>query len=59
MHATRARIKLRDEIEREPSTSQVQAYMRHQFTDQVAYKDVYAAFRSGKEVRQTFGFLHD
>jgi hypothetical protein len=59
MRAIRARIELRDKIEREPSASEVQAYMHHQFTDQVSYKEVTAAFRSGKEVRQTFGFLQD
>jgi hypothetical protein len=50
--AIRARIELRNKIGREPSASEVQAYMRHQFTDRVTYKEVSAAFRSGKEVRQ-------
>jgi hypothetical protein len=51
MRTIRARIELRNKIEREPSASEVQAYMRHQFTDQVTYKDIAAAFRSGQEVR--------
>jgi hypothetical protein len=59
MRALRARIDLRNKIEREPSASEVQAHMCHKFTDQITYKEVSAAFRSGKEVRQTFGFLHD
>jgi len=59
MRAIRARIELRNKIEREPSASKVQAYMRHQFEDQVTYKEIATAFRSGKEVRQTFGLLHD
>jgi hypothetical protein len=59
MRATRARIALRNEIEREPSASEVKAYMYDQFKDQITYKEVSAAFRTGKEVRQTFGLLHD
>jgi hypothetical protein len=59
MRIIRARIVLRNRIKREPSASEVQDYMRHQFTDKVTYKDISAAFRSEKEVRQTFGFLHD
>ena len=57
MRAIRARIQFRNKIKREPSALEVQAYMRDQFTDQVTYKEVSAAFRSGKEVRQTFGLL--
>jgi hypothetical protein len=57
--AIRARIQLRNNIEREPSASEVQAYMRHQFTDRVTYKEVSAAYRSGKEVRQKISFLLD
>ena len=61
MHFIRARISLRNKIEpsREPSASEVQAYMLHEFTGQVTYKEIAAAFRSGKEVRQTFCLLHD
>jgi hypothetical protein len=59
MRAVRARIDLRNKIEREPTFSEVQAYMRHEFTDKVTFKEVSAAFRSGKEVRQNFGFLYD
>ncbi|KAI0281225.1 hypothetical protein BGY98DRAFT_959328, partial [Russula aff. rugulosa BPL654] len=47
--AIRARIELRNKIKREPSASEVQAYMLHQFTDQITYKDISAAFRSGEE----------
>ncbi|KAN0117987.1 hypothetical protein V8E52_005574 [Russula decolorans] len=49
MRATRARIALRNEIEREPSASEVKAYMYDQFKDQITYKEVSAAFRTGKE----------
>ena len=59
VRAIRARIELRNKIEREPSSSEVQAYLQHQFTNQVTYKEVSAAFRYGKEVRQKFNFLHD
>lgn len=59
MREIRARIVLRNKTEREPSTSEVQAYMRNQFKDQITYKEVSTAFRSGKEVRPTFGLLHD
>jgi hypothetical protein len=59
MRALRARIDLRNKLEREPSASEVQAHMCHRFKDKVAYKEVSTAFRSGKEVRRTFGFLHD
>jgi hypothetical protein len=51
MGILRARIELRDNIGREPSASEVQAYMRHEFTDQVSNKAISAAFKSGKEVR--------
>lgn len=53
IRAIRARIDLRSKIEREPSASEVQDYMRHQFNDSVTYKEISAAFRSGKEVRET------
>ncbi len=59
MRAIRARIQFRNKVKREPSAFEVQAYMQDNFTDQVTYKEVSAAFQSGQEVRQTFGFLHD
>lgn len=59
MREIRARIELRNKTEREPSVSEVKAHMRHQFRNQVSYAEVSAALRSGKEVRQTFGFLYD
>src|SRR5258708_1283933 len=59
MRAIRARIQFRNKVKREPSALEVQAYMRDQFTDQVTHREVSVAFQSGKEVRQTFGFLHD
>jgi hypothetical protein len=59
MRAIRARIDLRNKIGREPSACEVQTYMRHEFADKVTYREVSAAFRSGKEVRQTLGFLRD
>lgn len=49
MRILRARIDLRNRIKREPSASEVQDHMRHQFTDQVTYRDISAAFRSEKE----------
>ena len=51
MREIRARIDLRNKTEREPSASEVKAYMRHQFRNQVSYKEVSTALRSGKEVR--------
>ncbi len=56
MRALRAQIDLRNTYMCEPSDSDIQAHLQHQFT--VTYKEVSAAFRSGKEVRQTFVFLH-
>ena len=58
MREARARINLRNKTRREPSASEVQAYM---VTDQaqVTFKVVSAAFRSGKEVRHSIGYLHD
>jgi hypothetical protein len=49
----------KNRIKREPSTLAVHAYLRDQFTDQVTCGEVLAAFWSGKEVRQIFGFLYD
>ncbi len=54
MHALRAQIDFRNTYTYEPSDSDIQAHLRHRFTDQVTYREVSAAFRSGKEVRQTF-----
>ena len=59
MHAIRARIDFRNTNKCEPSASQLQDYMRDQFRDQVSYREISEAFRSGKEVRQTFGFLYE
>ena len=58
MCEARARIDFRNKNGREPSASEVQAYM---VTDQaqVTYKVVSTAFRSGKEVRHSIGYLHD
>jgi hypothetical protein len=58
MRAVRAQIDLRNTFMSEPSDSDIRAHLQHQFTDQVTYKDVSAAFRSGKEVSQTFVFRH-
>jgi hypothetical protein len=50
MRALRARIQLRNKRRREPSAMEVQAHFQR-FNDQVTYKEVAAAFRSGEEVR--------
>jgi hypothetical protein len=59
MRAIRARIQFRNKIKREPLALEVQAYMQDQFVDQVTHKEISVAFRSGKEVSHTFGFLPD
>jgi hypothetical protein len=45
-----ARIQVRNKLRREPSAMEVQAHLQC-FDDQVTYKEVAAAFRSGEEVR--------
>ncbi len=53
MRALRTRIELRNKNKREPSASEVRAHLQCQFTDQnqISYKEIAAAFRSGEEVR--------
>ena len=58
MREARARINLRNRTRREPSASEVQAYMGKSEA-RVTYKVVSAAFRSGKEVRYSIAYFHD
>ncbi len=51
MRALRTRIELRNKNKREPSASEVRAHLQCQFTDQLSYSEIAAAFRSGEEVR--------
>ena len=58
MCEARARIDFRNKTGREPSASEVQAYMVTNQA-QVTFKVVSAAFRSGMEVRHSIGYLYD
>jgi hypothetical protein len=57
MRALRAQIDFRSTYMCEPSDSDIQAHLQHRFANRVTYREISAAFRSGKEVRQTFVFL--
>lgn len=54
--ALRARIKLRNELKREPSTAEVLKFLRSHSDDGLLYKDVSAAFRANEEVRRNLRF---
>jgi hypothetical protein len=49
--ALRARIKLRSEIMREPSTIEVLEYLQGNPNADLSYKDISSVFRAGEEVR--------
>ncbi|KAH9980783.1 hypothetical protein BJV74DRAFT_84163 [Russula compacta] len=49
MRAIRARIKLRDELEREPSTTEIEEYLLGRSNVEVTYKEVGSALRAGEE----------
>ncbi|KAI0297567.1 hypothetical protein B0F90DRAFT_1738127 [Multifurca ochricompacta] len=57
IRALRARIRLRNELEREPSVGEIQAYVEgtNEGYD-VSYKDISAAFQEGKENMRFEGF---
>ena len=55
--ALRARIKLRNELEREPSTTEVLEFLQSRSNDGLVYKDISAAFRANEEVRRDIRFL--
>jgi len=55
--ALRARIKLRSELKREPSTSEILEFLQGSSDDSLCYKDVSAAFRANEEVRRNIAFL--
>jgi len=55
--ALRARIKLRNELKREPSTTEVLEFLRSRSNDGLLYKDISAAFRANEEVRRNIRFL--
>jgi hypothetical protein len=48
--AIRARIKLRNEFNREPSVAKIQEYLLHHPTAPVTHREVCAALRAGEEV---------
>jgi hypothetical protein len=55
--ALRARIKLRNELKREPSTTEILEFLRSRSNDGLLYKDISAAFRANEEVRRNIRFL--
>jgi hypothetical protein len=55
--ALRARIKLRNELEREPATTEVLEFLRSRLNDGLVYKDISAAFRAKEEVRSNSRLL--
>lgn len=50
MLALRARIKLRNDLEREPSTIEVDEYLQDHSNVEISYKEVGNALRAGEEV---------
>jgi hypothetical protein len=50
MYALRVRIKLRNELNREPSTAEIQEHLVGGKGDELLQRDVSAAFRAGEEV---------
>jgi hypothetical protein len=52
--ALRARIKLRSQIMREPSTIEVLEYLQGNPNADLPYKDISSVFRAGEEVRPIY-----
>jgi hypothetical protein len=50
MRALRVRIKLRNELNHEPSAAEIREYSMGGKGDEILHKEVSAAFRAGEEV---------
>jgi hypothetical protein len=59
MRALRARIELRNIQKREPAAAEVEEYLQLHFKDQMTFKQVSAAFKSGDEVHRPLLLSHN